>query len=133
VRVTPEALVLAGGCGDGVSSFVEGVLDFATQEGQNSDDDQGDERDQEAVFNEGLALFFLEKTIKHVRGFCTLRKIREPWGVPLAEYLSNTLIAIPIFREKISSKPKNGGHLKVRLVYIAHSDFSQRCKALRAR
>ena len=51
--------VHGGGC------RVEGVLDFATKQRQNADDDESDERDEQAILDEGLALFFLQKLFDH--------------------------------------------------------------------
>jgi hypothetical protein len=87
-------LSLAGGGSDGVGSLVEGVLDFAAQQGQNGDNNQGDQGDQQAVFNEGLAFFFLEKTIDHDGTFLLSQRFASFATTALAENLSNTLLAI---------------------------------------
>jgi hypothetical protein len=50
-------------CGDGVGSGVEGVLDAVAQDREDGDDNQSDQRDQQAVLYEGLALFFVQKAI----------------------------------------------------------------------
>ena len=55
---------LGGGC-DGVSSRREDAFDLVAQKGQNRDNNEGDQGDQKSVFNEGLALFFLQKLFHH--------------------------------------------------------------------
>ena len=54
-----------GGCVHGVAGLVEGVLDLGAQESQDADNDKSDERDEQAVLDEGLALFFLQKLFDH--------------------------------------------------------------------
>ena len=54
-----------GGCVHGTGSGVECVLDLATEEGQDADDDESDERDEQAILDEGLTLFFLQKLFDH--------------------------------------------------------------------
>ncbi len=55
----------SGGRVHGVCGLVEGVLDLGTQESENADNNECDERNQEAVLDEGLALFFLQKLFDH--------------------------------------------------------------------
>ena len=55
----------SGGSVHGVGGLVEGVLDLATQKGEHTDNNQGDERDEQAVLDEGLTLFFLQKLFDH--------------------------------------------------------------------
>ncbi len=55
----------SGGRVHAVCGLVEGVLDFATQQRQNADNDESDKRDKQTIFNEGLALFFLQKLFDH--------------------------------------------------------------------
>ena len=49
----------------GVAGLVEGVLDLGAQECENADNNESDERDEQAVLDEGLALFFLQKLFDH--------------------------------------------------------------------
>ena len=53
-------------CGvDRVGGGAEHAFDLAAQERQNGDNNQSDQGDQKSVFNEGLALFFLQKLFHH--------------------------------------------------------------------
>jgi hypothetical protein len=52
-------------CGDGVGSGVEGVLDASAEDRQDGDNDEGDQGDQETVFDQGLAVFFVDEFVEH--------------------------------------------------------------------
>jgi len=45
---------------DAVGGGVERRFDAAAQQSQDGDDDKRDERDEQAILDEGLALFFLQ-------------------------------------------------------------------------
>jgi len=44
--------------GEGVADAVEGIVDLLAERGHNSDNDDGDERENDRVLNETLAFFF---------------------------------------------------------------------------
>ncbi|WP_238596547.1 hypothetical protein [Abditibacterium utsteinense] len=78
------------GCGaaDGVGRGVEGVLDAVAENRKNGDNDEGDERDEQAVFDQSLALFFLNETIEHSVYFL-LKKLEAGWDV---RFLANSFL-----------------------------------------
>ena len=66
---------LSSGGSDLSGSGVESVLDAVAENRQNRDHHEGDEGDEETVFDESLAFFFLEKTLDHL--CCTSLKRLE--------------------------------------------------------